>query len=88
MHINQLAQAVINDRSTEGARAYALAVFLMTHRTAAVLQLTRTVYAELDKPIYDGVIFTNDQGEETACCGWEAADMVLQSEIDRALAFD
>ena len=88
MHINQLAQAVINDRSTEGARAHALAVFLMTSRGAATLSLLLSVYAELDKPIYDGVTFTNDQGEETACCGWEAADIVLQSEIDRALAFD
>jgi len=86
MHINQLAQAVINDRSTEGARAHALAVFLMTSRGAATLSLLLSVNAELDKPIYDGVTFTNDQGEETSC--WEAADLVLQSEIDRALAFD
>jgi hypothetical protein len=46
----------------------------------------QSVYAELDKPIYEGVTFTDDQGEPAEC--WAAADMVLQSEIDRALVAD
>lgn len=86
MHISQLALAVIHDRSTEEDRARAFRLFLMTSRTAAVLTLMPAVYAELDKPIYDGVTFTNDKGEEAAC--WEAGDIILQTEIDRAMAFD
>lgn len=86
MHIEQLAMAVIHDPTTQQARARALAIFLMTTRGAAVLSLMLAVYAELDKPIYDGVTFTNDREEPAEC--WEAADMVLQSEIDRALVFD
>jgi hypothetical protein len=86
MHIEQLALAVIHDPTTQGARAKALALFLMTTRNAAVLSLMQSVYAELDKPIYEGVTFTDDQGEPAEC--WAAADMVLQSEIDRALVAD
>lgn len=86
MHISQLAMAVIHDRSTEEARARAFRLFLVTSRTAAVLTLMPSVYEELEKPIYDGVTFTNDKGEEASC--WEAGDIILQAQIDRSLAFD
>lgn len=86
MHIQQLALAVMHDRTTEEDRARAFRLFLMTSRTAAVLTLMPAVYAELEKPIYDGVTFTNDSGGEASC--WEAGDIVLQAEIDRALVSD
>jgi hypothetical protein len=86
MHISQLALAVIHDRSTEDDRARAFRLSLMTSRPAAVLTLMPAVYAELDKPIYDGVTFTNDKGEDASC--WEAGEIILQAEIDRAMVFD
>jgi hypothetical protein len=86
MHISQLALAVIHDPSTEEARARAFRLSLMTSGPAAVLTIMPAVYAELDKPIYDGVTFTNDKGEHASC--WEAGEIILQAEIDRAMLFD
>lgn len=86
MHISQLALAVIHDRSTEDDRARAFRLSLMTSRAAAVLTLMPAVYAELDKPIYDGVTFTDDEGQQASC--WEAGEIILQAQIDRSMVFD
>lgn len=86
MHISQLALAVMHDRTTEDERARAVRLSLMTSRAAAVLTLMPAVYAELEKPIYDGVTFTDDEGQQASC--WEAGEIILQAEIDRAMAFD
>lgn len=86
MHIQQLALAVMHDRTTEDERARAVRLSLMTSRAAAVLTLMPAVYAELEKPIYDGVTFTDDEGQQASC--WEAGEIILQAEIDRAMAFD
>lgn len=80
MDISQLALAVINDRATELDRIRAVQLFLMHSRESAVLSLMQAVYAELDKPIYDGVELT-DQGQPAEC--WAAGNWVLDYELEQ-----
>lgn len=80
MEMKQIAVAVFNDRTTETARAAALAVFVdkgADYWDAAVLQLLPTIFAELRKPIYAGVEF-----DATA---WTAAAEVLEMEVQHAI---
>jgi len=76
--MEQVAMAVVNDASTQQARAIALAAWISGKDDAAVHCLLPTVFAELRKPIYEGVEF-----DDTA---WTAARMVLDYDIDNAIA--
>ena len=81
MKIEQIAQAVLHDPTTSEARARGLQTFIdkgADHWTAAVHWILPAVYAEMKKPIYEGVQF-----EGTA---WEAAAEILETEIDQAIA--
>lgn len=77
MEMQQVAMAVVNDRTTEQVRAQALAKWIEGHDTAAVHMLLPMVFAELRKPLYEGVTF--DQGS------WAAARAVLDYDIDNAV---
>jgi len=76
--MKQIAMAVVNDPTTEQARAIALATWIAGRDDGAVHCLLPTVFAELRKPIYEGVSF--DDGP------WAAARMVLDYDIDHAIA--
>jgi len=79
MKMQQVAAAVFNDRTTETARAAALAAFAAGDTwDGAVHRLLLPVYAELKKPIYEGVQF-----DATA---WTAAAEILGLEIQHAIA--
>lgn len=77
MNIEQIAQAILNDRATEQTRANALDIWIAGRETAAVHKLLPTVFAEMRKPIYDGVEFSDSS--------WVAAASILNHEIDRAI---
>lgn len=80
MDIQQLALAVVNDRTTEAARSRALEVFIekgADHWDAAVHWLLPAVILERRKPIYEGVQFSGSP--------WQAASAVLEMEIQRAI---
>jgi hypothetical protein len=80
MQMKQIAAAVFNDQSTEPARAAALRHFIdkgADYWDSAVHLLLPTVFAELKKPIYEGVEF-----DDTA---WTAAAEVLEMEIQHAI---
>jgi hypothetical protein len=80
MEMRQVAVAVFNDRTTEAARAAALAVFVdkgADYWDAAVHRLLPVVFAELRKPIYSGAEF-----DATA---WTAAADVLEMELQHAI---
>ena len=79
MRMQQVAVAVFNDRTTETARADALAHFAAgASWDGAVQRLLPAVFAELKKPIYAGVEF-----DATA---WTAAAELLELEIAQATA--
>ncbi len=78
MKMEQVAMAVVNDPATQAVRADALALWIQGSETAAVHRLLPTVFAELRKPIYQGVSF--DEGS------WSAARAVLDFDIDYAIA--
>lgn len=78
MKMEQVAMAVVNDPATQSVRADALALWIQGSETAAVHRLLPTVFAELRKPIYQGVSF--DAGS------WSAARAVLEFDIDQAIA--
>jgi hypothetical protein len=80
MEMKQVAAAVFNDRTTESARADALRLFVdkgADYWDSAVHLLLPVVFAELRKPLYEGVTF-----EDTA---WTAAAEVLDMEIQHAI---
>jgi hypothetical protein len=78
MKIQQIAAAVFNDRTTETARAAALAAFAAGDTwDGAVHRLLLPVYAELKKPIYEGVQF-----DGTA---WAAAAELLELEVQHRI---
>jgi hypothetical protein len=77
MDIEQIAQAVLNDSTTEQTRVLALDIWIAGHETAAVHKLLPTVFAEMRKPIYEGVEFSDSS--------WVAAASILNQEIDRAI---
>jgi len=80
MQMQQVAVAIFNDRATEEARAKALALFIergADYWDSAVHLLLPTVYAELRKPVYEGVSF-----DDTA---WTAAAEVLEMAIQHAI---
>lgn len=80
MQMKQIAVAVFNDRTTEPARAKALALFVekgADYWDGAVHLLLPTVFAELRKPIYEGASF-----DDTA---WTAAAEVLDMTIQHAI---
>ena len=78
MKIDQIAQAVINDPTANNTRARALKNFTHEgHWDSAVNLLLVTVYAEMKKPIYEGVHFDGS--------AWQAAALILESEINRAI---
>ncbi len=80
MNMEQVAAAVFNDRTTEAARADALKLFIdkgADYWTSAVHRLLPVVFAELRKPLYEGVTFN-----DTA---WTAAAMVLDMELQNAI---
>lgn len=79
MKMEQIAMAIVNDAATQQARAIALATWISGKDDGAVHCLLPTVFAELRKPIYEGVSFE----EGTA---WTAARMVLDYDIDNAIA--
>lgn len=78
MNSNQLAQAIINDRSTAAARQSALDCFIggedYPHTVHRLLPL---VIAEIKKPIYEGM-------GPFADMLWPAAAAILDDEIARA----
>ena len=81
MQMKQVATAVFNDKSTETARAEALRVFVdkgADYWDSAVHRILPAVFAELRKPLYEGVTF-----DSTA---WTAAAEVLEMEIEHAIA--
>jgi hypothetical protein len=74
MNMMQVALAVFNDQSTEAARSIALKHFANgAEWDGAVQTLLPTVFAELKKPIYEGVAF-----DDTA---WVAAAHVLDLQV-------
>jgi hypothetical protein len=78
MRMQQVAVAVFNDRTTEPARAAALAAFTAGATwDGAVQRLLPAVFAELRKPIYTGVQF-----DDTA---WTAAAELLELELQHAI---
>ena len=80
MQMKQVAIAVFNDRSTEPARTAALQVFIdkgADYWDSAVHRILPAVFAELRKPIYEGIAF-----DDTA---WTAAAEVLEMEIQYAI---
>jgi hypothetical protein len=78
MRMQQVAVAVFNDRTTEPARAAALAAFTAGATwDGAVQRLLPAVFAELRKPIYTGVQF-----DATA---WTAAAELLELELQHAI---
>lgn len=80
MEMKQIAAAVFNDRTTEAARADALRLFIdkgADYWDSAVRLLLPAVFAELRKPLYEGVTF-----DSTA---WTAAAEVLDMEIQHAI---
>ncbi len=78
MRMQQVAVAVFNDRTTEPARAAALAAFTAGATwDGAVQRLLPAVFAELRKPIYTGVRF-----DDTA---WTAAAELLELELQHAI---
>lgn len=80
MEMKQVAAAVFNDRTTETARADALRLFIdkgADYWVSAVHLLLPAVFAELKKPMYEGVTF-NDSA-------WTAAAEVLDMEIQHAI---
>jgi len=78
MQMHQVAVAVFNDRTTEGAREKALALFIdKGFWDSAVHLLLPAVFAELRKPIYAGASF-----DDTA---WTAAAEVLDMTIQHAI---
>jgi hypothetical protein len=78
MQIEQVAMAVVNDPDTEQTRLAALATWLAGRDSAAVHMLLVPVFAELRKPIYEGVQFDGSS--------WQAAARVLNWHIDCAIA--
>lgn len=78
MQIEQIAMAVVNDQATEQARLIALASWIAGKDDGAVHCLLPTVFAELRKPIYQGI--------ELDGTAWQAAARVLEWQIDNALA--
>ena len=80
MKMEQIAMAVVNDKTTEQIRAYALAKWIEGLETAAVHAILPAVFAELRKQIYEGVSFEEGAGS------WTAARAVLDYEINRAIA--
>lgn len=78
MNMMQIAVAVFNDQSTESARTKALDHFANgAHWDGAVQLLLPTVFAELKKPMYEGMTF-----DDTA---WTAAAHLLDMEIQHAI---
>ena len=78
MEMRQVAFAVFNDRTTEAARDKALQWFIdRGHWDASVHLILPAVFAELRKPIYEGVSF-----DDTA---WTAAAEVLDMTIQHAI---
>jgi len=78
MDMMQVALAVFNGQSTETARSKALAHFANgAEWDGAVQTLLPTVFAELKKPIYEGVAF-----DDTA---WTAAAHVLDLQVQYAI---
>jgi len=78
MDMMQVALAVFNDQSTEAARSIALKHFANgAEWDGAVQTLLPTVFAELKKPIYEGVAF-----DDTA---WTAAAHVLDLQVQYAI---
>ena len=80
MEMKQVAAAVFNDQTTEAARANALRLFIdrgADYWDSAVHLLLPVVFAELRKPLYEGVTFN-----DTA---WTAAAEVLDMEIQHAI---
>lgn len=78
MKMQQIATAILNDRTTETERAKALAFFANGgDMHTAVHMLLPVVFAELKKPIYAGVTF-----DDTS---WTAAAHVLDMDIQSAI---
>ncbi len=81
MQMHQVAAAVFNDPATEPARKKALDWFVekgADYWDSAVQLLLPTVFAELRKPIYEGVSF-----DDTAWTGAaNVLDMTIQHAID------
>lgn len=78
MNAEQIAQAVINDRSTTAARQAALDLFISgADYPQAVHRLLPLVISEIKKPIYQGM------GPFTDML-WPAAAEILEDEITRA----
>lgn len=78
MNMMQVALAVFNDQSTEAARSKALDHFTNgAEWDGAVQTLLPVVFAELKKPIYEGITF-----DDTA---WTAAAHVLDMQVQHAI---
>lgn len=78
MDTQQIAQSIINDRSTFLARKSALARFIAGADFESVVhELLPLVIAELRKPIYEGLGPFREQL-------WPAAAAILDDEIARA----
>lgn len=78
MDSRQIAMAVVNDRTTETARADALAYWIAGGNwDGAVHQLLPLVIAEVKKPVYEGI--------PVADMLWPAAAEVLDFEVGLAI---
>ena len=80
MQMKQIALAVFNDQTTQEKQKQAFSYWLNEgHETGALLQLLPIIFAELKKPIYDGVSF--DDSPWTAAA--ELLEFHVQSELDK-----
>lgn len=80
MQMKQIALAVFNDPATQEKQKQAYSYWLNEgHVTGALLQLLPTIFAELKKPIYEGVSFDDSPWSAAA----ELLEFHIQSELDK-----
>ena len=80
MQMKQVAVAVFNDSTTQEKQKQAFLYWLNEgHETGALLQLLSIIFAELKKPIYEGISFDDSPWSAAA----ELLEFHIQSELEK-----